>query len=151
MNSKQIFEQICLKQSFLCIGLDSDINKIPSHLLNQKYPLFEFNKQIIDATAKYCIAYKPNSAFYEACGQTGFEQLAMTADYIKNKYPEIFLIADVKRGDIDNTSKMYAQAFFNKMKFDAVTLSPYMGKDTAKPYFEFPDKWIILLAFTSNN
>jgi len=151
MNSKQISEQIRCKQSFLCIGLDSDINKIPNHLLNEKYPVFEFNKQIIDATAEYCIAYKPNTAFYEACGEIGFEQLVMTADYIKNKYPEIFLIADAKRGDIDNTSKMYAQAFFEKMKFDALTLSPYMGRDTVKPYFEFPNKWVILLALTSND
>ena len=151
MNSKQITEQIRRKQSFLCIGLDSDIRKIPTHLLDEKYPVFEFNKQIIDATAEYCIAYKPNTAFYEACDENGFEQLAMTADYAKNNYPEIFLIADAKRGDIDNTSQMYAQAFFAQMKFDAVTLSPYMGKDTAKPFFEVNDKWVVLLALTSNN
>ena len=151
MNSKQIYEQICRKQSFLCVGLDSDLNKIPEHLLSTKYPVFEFNKQIIDATVEYCIAYKPNTAFYEACGKSGFEQLAMTADYVKSNYPEIFLIADAKRGDIDNTSQMYAQAFFEKMKFDAVTLSPYMGKDTVKPFLEFPNKWAVLLALTSNN
>jgi len=151
MNSKQISEQIVRKQSFLCVGLDSDINKIPNHLLHEKYPNFEFNKQIIDATARYCMAYKANTAFYEACGEKGFEQLEMTANYVKTNYPEIFLIADAKRGDIDNTSKMYAQAFLDKMNFDAVTLSPYMGRDTAKPFFEFDNKWIILLALTSNN
>jgi orotidine-5'-phosphate decarboxylase len=150
MNSKQITEQIRRKQSFLCVGLDSDINKIPKHLLGEKYPVFEFNKQIIDATAKYCIAYKPNAAFYEACSENGFEQMTMTTDYVKSNYPEVLLIADAKRGDIDNTSKMYAQAFFEKMKFDAVTLSPYMGKDTVKPFLEFPNKWVILLALTSN-
>lgn len=150
MNSQQIYEHICRKQSFLCVGLDSDINKIPKHLQNEKYPVFEFNRQIIDATAEYCIAFKPNTAFYEACEENGFEQLKMTADYVKNNYPEIFLIADAKRGDIDNTAQMYAHAFFDKMKFDAVTLSPYMGKDTAKPFLEFADKWVILLALTSN-
>jgi orotidine 5''-phosphate decarboxylase, subfamily 2 len=150
MNSQQIFEQICQKQSFLCVGLDSDINKIPHHLRNEKYSLFEFNKQIIDATAKYCISYKPNLAFYEACSENGLIQLEMTVDYIKTNYPEIFVIADAKRGDIGNTSQMYAQAFFEKMNFDAVTLSPYMGEDTAKPFFSFADKWIILLALTSN-
>ncbi|MDR1552654.1 MAG: orotidine-5'-phosphate decarboxylase [Prevotellaceae bacterium] len=150
MNSRQIFQQIQQKQSFLCIGLDSDINKIPHHLRSQKNSLFEFNKQIIDATSQYCISYKPNLAFYEACGEDGLRQLAMTADYLKSNYPEIFLIADAKRGDIGNTSQMYAQAFFAKMKFDAVTLSPYMGGDTAKPFFSFTDKWIVLLALTSN-
>jgi orotidine-5'-phosphate decarboxylase len=150
MNSLQIFEQIKTRQSFLCIGLDSDINKIPQHLRKQKYPLFEFNKQIIDTTAKYCISYKPNTAFYEACGEDGLIQLAMTVNYLKFNYPEIFLIADAKRGDIGNTSQMYAHAFFEKMKFDAITLSPYMGEDTAKPFLSFAGKWIILLAITSN-
>ncbi|MDR2065618.1 MAG: orotidine-5'-phosphate decarboxylase [Prevotellaceae bacterium] len=150
MNSLQIFEQIKAKQSFLCIGLDSDINKIPQHLRKQKYPLFEFNKQIIDATVKYCISYKTNTAFYEACGEAGLNQLAMTVNYLKSHYPEIFLIADAKRGDIGNTSQMYAHAFFEKMKFDAITLSPYMGEDTAKPFLSFAGKWIILLALTSN-
>ncbi|MDR2651799.1 MAG: orotidine-5'-phosphate decarboxylase [Prevotellaceae bacterium] len=150
MNSKQIFEQIQRKQSFLCIGLDSDINKIPHHLRSKKNALFEFNKQIIDATVQYCISYKPNLAFYEVCGEDGLRQLEMTVDYLKSNYPETFLIADAKRGDISNTSQMYAQAFFEKMKFDAITLSPYMGEDTAKPFFSFADKWIILLALTSN-
>jgi orotidine-5'-phosphate decarboxylase len=150
MNSLQIFKQICQKQSFLCVGLDTDINKIPHHLSNEKNAIFEFNKQIVDATAKYCISYKPNLAFYEACGENGLLQLAMTVDYIKANFPEMFVIADAKRGDIGNTSQMYAQAFFENMNFDAVTLSPYMGEDTAKPFFSFPDKWIILLALTSN-
>ncbi|MDR2126611.1 MAG: orotidine-5'-phosphate decarboxylase [Prevotellaceae bacterium] len=150
MNSRQLFEQIQQKQSFLCIGLDSDINKIPQHLRNQQNALFQFNRQIIDATAKYCISYKPNLAFYEACGSDGLRQLAMTVEYLKSGYPEIFLIADAKRCDIGNTSKMYAQAFFENMKFDAITLSPYMGEDTASPFFSFADKWIILLALTSN-
>ncbi|MDR1347492.1 MAG: orotidine-5'-phosphate decarboxylase [Prevotellaceae bacterium] len=150
MNRRQIFEQIRQKQSFLCIGLDSDINKIPQHLRKQKNSLFEFNKQIIDATAQYCISYKPNLAFYEACGEDGLRQLAMTVEYLKAGYPDMFLIADAKRGDIGNTSQMYAQAFFEKMKFDAVTLSPYMGEDTVKPFLSFADKWIVLLALTSN-
>lgn len=150
MNSQQIFEQIKRKQSFLCTGLDSDFNKIPQHLRKKKNSLFEFNKQIIDATSKYCISYKPNLAFYEACGEVGLNQLAMTVDYLKSNYPEIFLIADAKRGDIGNTSQMYAQAFFEKMQFDAITLSPYMGEDSAKPFLAFADKWIILLALTSN-
>ncbi|MDR1199078.1 MAG: orotidine-5'-phosphate decarboxylase [Prevotellaceae bacterium] len=150
MNSLQIFEQIRQKQSFLCTGLDSDINKIPQHLRKQKNSLFEFNRHIIDATAKYCVSYKPNTAFYEACGEDGLRQLAMTVEYLKTGYPDMFLIADAKRGDIGNTSQMYAQAFFEKMKFDAVTLSPYMGEDTAKPFFLFAGKWIVLLALTSN-
>lgn len=150
MNSQQIFEQICRKQSFLCVGLDSDINKIPQHLLKEKNPLFEFNKQIIDATAKYCVSYKPNLAFYEACGENGLQQLAMTVDYIQKNYSEMFVIADAKRGDIGNTSQMYARAFFEKMNFDAITLSPYMGEDTVTPFFSFAEKWVILLALTSN-
>ncbi|MDR0421037.1 MAG: orotidine-5'-phosphate decarboxylase [Prevotellaceae bacterium] len=150
MNSRQIFEQIRQKQSFLCIGLDSDINKIPQHLLNHKNSLFEFNRQIIDAAAKYCVSCKPNIAFYEACGEDGLRQLAMTVEYLKINYPEIFLIADAKRGDTGNTSQMYARAFFETMPFDALTLSPYMGEDTAKPFFSFADKWIVLLALTSN-
>lgn len=150
MNRKQLFSQICAKQSFLCVGLDTDINKIPQHLRNEKYPLFEFNKQIVDATAAHCVSYKPNLAFYEAHGESGITQLAMTIEYIKSKYPEQFLIADAKRGDIGNTSQMYAQAFFETMKFDAVTLSPYMGKDTAMPFLDFDNRWVVLLALTSN-
>jgi orotidine-5'-phosphate decarboxylase len=150
MNCQQIFEQIRRKQSFLCVGLDSDINKIPQHLLKEKNPLFEFNKQIIDATAEYCVSYKPNLAFYEACGEHGLLQLAMTVDYIQKNYPEMFIIADAKRGDIGNTSQMYARAFFEKMNFDAITLSPYMGEDTVTPFFSFAEKWVILLALTSN-
>ncbi len=151
MNYNQIFEQIKKKQSFLCVGLDTDINKIPQHLLDSNDPIFEFNKQIVDATAQYVVAYKPNIAFYEALGAKGWESLEKIVEYIKNKYPEIFLIADAKRGDIGNTSNMYAKAFFENMKFDAITLAPYMGEDSVSPFLVYKDKWVVLLALTSNN
>lgn len=150
MNTDQIFNQIIQKKSFLCVGLDPDISKIPSHLQNNEYPVFEFNRQIIDATAKYAVAYKPNLAFYECRGLTGWKELEMTINYIKNNYPELFLIADAKRGDIGNTSKMYAEAFFKTFNCDAVTVAPYMGEDSVKPFMEFKDKFVILLALTSN-
>lgn len=150
MNYKELFEQIKLKNSFLCVGLDSDIRKIPQHLLHLEDPIFEFNKSIIDATAKYSVAYKPNLAFYEQHGSKGFESFEKTVKYIRANYPEILIIADAKRGDIGNTSQMYADAFFKESLVDAVTLSPYMGKDTVEPFLQYPNKWAILLALTSN-
>ena len=150
MNKKQLFEQIKKKQSFLCVGLDTDINKIPQHLLEKEDPVFEFNKQIIDKTAEYAVAYKPNTAFYEVYGAKGWQSLENTVQYIKTNYPEIFIIADAKRGDIGNTSANYARAFFNTLKADALTVAPYMGKDSVEPFLNFEDKWVILLALTSN-
>jgi len=150
MNQQQLFEQIQKKQSFLCVGLDTDIQKLPEHLLDTSDPLFFFNKEIIDATAEYAIAYKPNLAFYESLGAAGYESLEKTVGYVKSKYPEIFLIADAKRGDIGNTSSLYARAFFDKLDFDAVTVAPYMGEDSVKPFMSYPGKWVILLALTSN-
>ena len=150
MNKHQLFEQIKKKQSFLCVGLDTDINKIPQDLLAMDDPIFEFNKQIINKTAPYAVAYKPNTAFYESLGAKGWTSLQKTAEYIKKTYPGIFLIADCKRGDIGNTCKMYAKTFFDQMPFDAVTLSPYMGKDSIAPFLEYKDKWAIILALTSN-
>jgi len=150
MNSNQLFEQILKKRSFLCVGLDTDINKIPEHLKSKDDPVFEFNKAIVDATHKYSIAYKPNLAFYETLGAKGLVSLEKTADYIKSNYPEIFIIADAKRGDIGNTSKMYAKAFFENSVFDAVTVAPYMGEDSVTPFLSYKDKWVILLALTSN-
>ena len=150
MNQQQLFEQIKKKQSFLCVGLDTDIQKIPRHLLDTSCPLFSFNKEIIDATAEYAIAYKPNLAFYESLGAAGWESLEKTVVYVKSKYPAIFLIADAKRGDIGNTSSLYARAFFEKLDFDAVTVAPYMGEDSVKPFMSYPGKWVILLALTSN-
>jgi orotidine-5'-phosphate decarboxylase len=150
MNTDKLFSQIKQKRSFLCVGLDPDVVKIPSHLKNEKFPVFEFNKQIIDATAEFSVAYKPNLAFYESRGLTGWLELELTVEYIREKYSDIFLIADAKRGDIGNTSKMYAEAFFKNMEFDAVTVAPYMGKDSVTPFLDFPDKFVILLALTSN-
>ena len=150
MTADQLFKQIQEKRSFLCVGLDTDFNKIPKILLDYEFPVFEFNRKIIDATADYTIAYKPNLAFYEMLGAAGWVNLEMTVNYIHERYPEIFIIADAKRGDIGNTSKMYAQAFFEKMNFDAITVSPYMGSDSVTPFFEYPNKWVILLALTSN-
>lgn len=147
MTKQELFNQIKQKQSFLCVGLDADINKIPKHLLQKEDPIFEFNKQIIDATKDLCVAYKPNTAFYESLGAKGWESLQKTVDYIPN---DIFTIADAKRGDIGNTSKMYASAFFNNMNFDSVTVAPYMGEDSVKPFLDFDNKWVILLALTSN-
>jgi orotidine-5'-phosphate decarboxylase len=148
MNRAQLFEQIKKKGSYLCVGLDTDIEKIPSHLLKAEDPIFEFNKQIIDATHEYCIAYKPNTAFYEALGSKGWDSLKRTLDYIPK---ECFTIADAKRGDIGNTSTQYARAFFKQMDFDAITVAPYMGEDSVKPFLEFSDKWVILLVHTSNS
>ena len=150
MNRQQLFEQIQKKQSFLCVGLDTDIQKLPKHLLDTSDPVFSFNKEIIDATAKYTVAYKPNLAFYESLGAAGWESLEKTVVYVKSRYPEIFLIADAKRGDIGNTSNLYARAFFDKLDFDAVTVAPYMGEDSVKPFMGYTGKWVILLALTSN-
>lgn len=150
MTANQLFHQIKEKKSFLCVGLDTDLNKIPRILLDFEYPIFEFNKQIVDATADFTIAYKPNLAFYEMHGAAGWISLEMTVNYIREKYPEIFIIADAKRGDIGNTSGMYAKAFFEKMDFDAVTVSPYMGSDSVIPFLEYKNKWVIILALTSN-
>lgn len=150
MDSRQLFENIKRKKSFLCIGLDTDITKVPRIVMDAEYPLFEFNKRIIDATADVTIAYKPNIAFYESLGAAGWINLELTAAYIREKYPDIFVIADAKRGDIGNTSTMYAKAFFEKNDFHAVTVSPYMGEDSVKPFLAYPEKWIILLALTSN-
>ena len=147
MNREELVHQIKSKRSFLCIGLDTDIKKIPTHLLELEDPIFEFNKQIIDATKDLCVAYKPNIAFYESLGVSGWVSLQKTLDYIPKN---IFTIADAKRGDIGNTSNMYARAFFEKMNFDSVTVAPYMGSDSVTPFLEFKDKWAIVLALTSN-
>ena len=147
MNKEQLISQIKLKRSFLCIGLDADINKIPKHLLSFEDPIFEFNKQIIDATKDLCVAYKPNIAFYESMGVEGWISLNRTLEYIPS---DIFTIADAKRGDIGNTSQMYAKAFFQNMNFDSITIAPYMGKDSVIPFLKFKDKWAIILALTSN-
>jgi len=150
MTTQQLITQIHKKQSFLCIGLDTDLNKIPTLLLNNEDPIFSFNKAIIDATHHLCVAYKPNTAFYEAHGVKGWQSLEKTIQYINSNYPEIFTIADAKRGDIGNTSSMYAKAFFDDLGFDSVTVAPYMGKDSVEPFLEFEDKHTILLALTSN-
>ena len=150
MNYTQLFEQIRKKRSFLCVGLDSDIAKIPQHLLNTTDPVFEFNKAIIDATAEYAIAYKPNIAFYESRGVEGWQSLEKTVKYIRSSYPEIFTIADAKRGDIGNTSQMYAKAFLETLNFDSITVAPYMGEDSVTPFLQYDGKWVILLALTSN-
>lgn len=150
MNKSQLFEQIKKKQSFLCVGLDSDIQKIPRFLLDTSDPIFYFNQKIIDATAPYSVAYKPNLAFYESNGLAGWNSLEKTVHYIRDKYPDIFLIADAKRGDIGNTSALYARTFFETFNFDAVTIAPYMGEDSVTPFLGYPDKWVILLALTSN-
>ena len=150
MTTKQLIEQIHLKKSFLCIGLDVDLAKIPQHLLQEEDPIFAFNKAIIDATHHLCVAYKPNTAFYEAYGIKGWQSLEKTILYINKNYSEIFTIADAKRGDIGNTSSMYAKAFFEDLAFDSVTVAPYMGKDSVEPFLAFKDKHTILLALTSN-
>jgi orotidine-5'-phosphate decarboxylase len=150
MNANQLFKQIKEKQSYLCIGLDTDYDKIPKILLDSEYPLFEFNKRIINATADLAVAFKPNIAFYESMGASGQISLEMTVNFIRSHFPEIFIIADAKRGDIGNTSRMYATAFFKTFDFDAITVSPYMGNDSVKPFLDFPERWIILLALTSN-
>ncbi len=150
MTTAQLVSQINLKKSFLCIGLDVDLDKIPTHLLDLEDPIFEFNKAIIDATHHLCVAYKPNTAFYEAYGIKGWQALAKTINYINKNHPEIFTIADAKRGDIGNTSTMYAKAFFNDLAFDSVTVAPYMGKDSLEPFLAFKNKHTIMLALTSN-
>jgi orotidine-5'-phosphate decarboxylase len=151
MNAQHLFNRIKEKKSFLCIGLDTDIERIPDFLLDSEDPVFEFNKQIVKATCDVAVAYKPNLAFYESFGHIGMRSLEKTVSYIKDKFPELLLIADAKRCDIDNTSRMYAKAYFDRMKFDAITLSPYMGKDSIAPYLEYKDKWSIILALTSNS
>lgn len=150
MDYLKLFGNIVKKQSFLCVGLDSAIDKIPAFLLNETDPVFEFNKRIIDATHQYAVAYKPNIAFYECYGLKGWTSLEATVNYIKEYYPELFVIADAKRGDIGNTSQMYAKAFLENLPFDAITVAPYMGEDSVKPFLSYSDKWVILLALTSN-
>lgn len=150
MNREALIEQIRAKRSVLCVGLDTDLEKIPAHLLKEDDPVFAFNKAVIDATASSTVAYKPNIAFYESMGVKGWQSLEKTIQYLDERYPEIFTIADAKRGDIGNTSKMYAKAFFENMNFDSVTVAPYMGEDSVTPFLEFPNKWVILLGLTSN-
>ncbi|CAM1361414.1 Orotidine 5'-phosphate decarboxylase [Tenacibaculum litoreum] len=150
MTTQQLVSEIRKKKSFLCIGLDVDLNKIPAHLLQEEDPIFAFNKAIIDATHHLCVAYKPNTAFYEAYGIKGWKSLEKTINYLNEKHPEIFTIADAKRGDIGNTSTMYAKAFFEDLAFDSVTVAPYMGKDSVEPFLAFEHKHTIMLALTSN-
>jgi len=150
MNRQKLVEQIRAKRTFLCVGLDTDIKKIPQHLLEQESPIFAFNKAIIDATAPYCVAYKPNLAFYESLGVSGMAAFEHTVRYLRKYYPHHFIIADAKRGDIGNTSAMYARTFFEEYDIDAVTVAPYMGEDSVTPFLGYDDKWVILLALTSN-
>lgn len=153
MNREELFENIKRKKSFLCVGLDTDVNKIPEFLFDQEGeldPIFEFNKAIIDATADLCVAYKPNIAFYESLGVQGWDVLERTVEYIRSNYPDQFIIADAKRGDIGNTSAMYAKTFFGAMDFDSVTVAPYMGEDSVSPFLTYEGKWVTLLALTSN-
>lgn len=150
MTRQELIKNIYGKGSFLCVGLDTDIKKIPGHLLDTEDPIFEFNKAIIRATAPYCVAYKPNLAFYEALGASGIVSLEKTIRFIRENYPDQFIIADAKRGDIGNTSALYARSFFEYMDVDAVTIAPYMGEDSVRPFLGFPGKWVILLALTSN-
>ncbi|MEM9363961.1 MAG: orotidine-5'-phosphate decarboxylase [Bacteroidota bacterium] len=150
MTTEFLVNQIKQKKSFLCIGLDTDLDKIPSHLLEEEDPIFSFNKTIIDATHDVCVAYKPNIAFYEAYGLKGWQALERTMSYLNENHPEIFTIADAKRGDIGNTSTRYAKAFFETLNFDSITVAPYMGKDSVEPFLAFDDKHTILLALTSN-
>ncbi len=150
MKREELVKNIKEKGSFLCVGLDTDIKKIPQHLLKEEDPIFQFNRQIIDATAPYCVAYKPNLAFYEALGVQGQIALDRTIKYLKERYPDQFIIADAKRGDIGNTSKLYARSFFEYLDVDAVTVAPYMGEDSVTPFLGYDGKWVILLALTSN-
>ncbi|MBQ9363291.1 MAG: orotidine-5'-phosphate decarboxylase [Bacteroidaceae bacterium] len=150
MNKQQLIQQIKEKQTFLCVGLDTDIKKIPVHLLTESDPIFAFNKAIIDATAPFCVAYKPNLAFYESMGVKGWTAFDATIQYLSEHYPNHFIIADAKRGDIGNTSAMYARTFFEEMNLDALTVAPYMGEDSVTPFLQYPGKWVILLALTSN-
>lgn len=150
MNRQQLVQQIFEKKSFLCVGLDTDIKKIPQHLLSEEDPIFAFNKAIVDATAPYCVSYKPNLAFYECLGAPGILAFEKTIAYLKENYPNHFVIADAKRGDIGNTSSMYARTFFETYDIDSLTVAPYMGEDSVKPFLEYKGKWVILLALTSN-
>lgn len=150
MNKQQLIDNIRAKHSFLCVGLDTDLKKVPAHLLNEEDPIFAFNKAIVDATAPYCVAYKPNLAFYECYGLKGWAALEKTVKYIKENYPDQFIIADAKRGDIGNTSSMYAHSLFGEMDFDSITVAPYMGEDSVTPFLQYEGKWVILLALTSN-
>lgn len=150
MNKQQLVSNIKAKKSFLCVGLDTDLKKIPAHLLGEEDPIFAFNKAIIDATAPHCVAYKPNLAFYECFGLKGWIAFEKTVRYIKENYPDQFIIADAKRGDIGNTSAMYARSFFEEMDIDSLTVAPYMGEDSVTPFLQYPGKWVILLALTSN-
>lgn len=150
MTKAELFEQIKQKKSFLCIGLDTDVRKVPQFLLEEDDPIFAFNKRIIDATAHLCVAYKPNLAFYESMGSFGLLSFERTVEYLRTNYPEQFIIADAKRGDIGNTSDMYARSFFEHLKVDALTVAPYMGSDSVLPFLKYTDRWVILLALTSN-
>ncbi len=150
MNRQELIREIFKKKSFLCVGLDTDLKKVPSHILKEEDPIFAFNKAIIDATADYCVAYKPNLAFYEAFGVKGLMAFEKTANYLKKEYPNHFILADAKRGDIGNTSAMYARTFFEEYDIDALTVAPYMGEDSVKPFLEYEGKWVVLLALTSN-
>ena len=150
MNRKQLIQQILEKRSFLCVGLDTDTKKIPQHLLSEEDPIFSFNKAIIDATAPYCVSYKPNLAFYEAFGLKGIQAFEKTINYLNTNYPNHFIIADAKRGDIGNTSAMYARTFFEEYNLDALTVAPYMGEDSITPFLQYDGKWVVLLALTSN-
>lgn len=150
MTRQELIENIRKKKSFLCVGLDTDVRKIPQHLLNEPDPIFAFNKAIIDATAHYCVAYKPNLAFYESLGVEGWQALERTVKYLRDNYPDQFIIADAKRGDIGNTSQLYARSFFEHLNVDAITVAPYMGRDSVSPFLGYEGKWVILLALTSN-
>ena len=150
MTRDELFENIKRKKSFLCVGLDTDVRKIPQFLLEEDDPIFAFNKRIIDATAHLCVAYKPNLAFYESMGSFGLQAFEKTVEYIQTNYPDQFIIADAKRGDIGNTSDMYARSFFEHLKVDALTVAPYMGSDSILPFLKYPGRWVILLALTSN-
>jgi orotidine-5'-phosphate decarboxylase len=150
MTKQELIENIKRKCSFLCVGLDTDLNKIPTHLLDEEDPIYAFNKAIVDATAPYCVAFKPNTAFYESLGVKGIWSLEKTIEYIRTKYPDQFIILDAKRGDIGNTSEMYAHSAFMQLKSTAITVAPYMGEDSVKPFLKYPNKWVILLALTSN-
>lgn len=150
MNRSELVNQIKTKRSFLCVGLDTDLKKMPEHLLKEEDPIFAFNKAIIDATADYCVSYKPNLAFYEAFGVKGLISFEKTIKYLKDNYPNHFIVADAKRGDIGNTSAMYARTFFDEYDVDSLTVAPYMGEDSVTPFLGYEGKWVILLALTSN-
>lgn len=150
MNYQELFETIASKRSFLCVGLDTEINKLPAPVMEYEDPVFEFNRRIIDSTSEYAVAYKPNVAFYESNGISGWKSLEATLKYIRDNYPGILVIADAKRGDIGNTSRMYAKAFFEELDFDAITVAPYMGEDSVTPFLDYPGKWVVILALTSN-